>query len=188
MPPEPLEVCSSERRQPPAEAKFSSGGETPSLSANSAFAAAVNRASAAISAASSRGSSASRSLRRAGGGDGGGGEGGAGGGDGGDGGGAGLGGGDPNCEYAVELKKISAVPSPVRYSHAWPSPSSPAPSALIVALRASACCFNRISSSATDSRTCCCTVMVASKTWSVSSAWLCNSFRDASPISNRVFQ
>ena len=178
----PLGVCSNERRQPPPRA--SSGGETSSLSANSAFAATVNRASAATSAACSRGSSTSSSLRLAAGG----GEGGVGGGDGGDGGGAGLGGGDPNCEYAVELKKISAVPSPVRYSHAWPSPSSPAPSASIVALRASACRFNRISSSCTDSKTCCCTVMVASKTWSVSSAWLCNSFRDASPISNRVFQ
>ena len=98
------------------------------------------RASAATSAdVRSRGSSSSRSLRLVdGGGRGGGGEGGAGGGDGGDGGGAGLGGGDPNGEYAVELKKISAVPSPVRYSHASPSPLSPAPSASIVALRASA--------------------------------------------------
>ena len=111
-----------------------------------------------------------------------------GGGDGGEGGGAGLGGGDPNCEYAVELKKISAVPSPVRYWHDWPNPSSPAPNALIVAFKASACCFRRISSSTTDSNTCCCTVIVASKTRNVSWAWLCNDLRYSSPICNKVFQ
>mmetsp|Transcript_5744 Transcript_5744/g.18992 ORF Transcript_5744/g.18992 Transcript_5744/m.18992 type:complete len:220 (+) Transcript_5744:531-1190(+) len=112
-----------------------------------------------------------------------------GGGDGGDGGGAGLGGGAPNGENFVLLKKISAPPKAVRYSHCPPRASpSPAPNASIVAFKASACCFRRISSSATDSSTACCTEIVASSTLKVSCACACNALICESPNSNTVFQ
>ena len=75
--------------------------------------------------------------------------GGVGGGDGGglgEGGGAGTGGGEPKGEYFVELKKISAVPCPVRCSHPAPKPvESPSPNASSVALSASACCLSSTS-------------------------------------------